>query len=966
MSIEKLSARLIALSILLFLPTASPQIPPRGASAEHNFYEIQRRYNERFAAKAKERKQPPREGEPDDEEARFRRFEVFWGPRVDAKGGFTTYYESLNAYEKLNALSFELACDTCRGACNKTFWTQLGPQSLPTQNMGAILSLWVNPNDPNEILAGTYNSGLYRTNNHGANWERITTLGCKGECSEFPQGGVTSIAVNPQNKDIIYITLGINRGLSEAYSLGVYKTTNGGITWCPTDLKFEPSEGVATSKVVIDPNYPNTLYAFGGRKVYRTTDGGATWKSPVLYTSPSDREIQDIAVSRNPGSAGLYFSEGPQRCFSTTPCSGGSGWYCPIADGKIWYDPYLTGTFTDITAQALGFTPSQNAEVTMERALFSVTPNGVSILALSDQQSCPYTQNGNRIIARDSNNGPPTQASSWVQHVNPLWAAQSHSSGYASAFAVSPLNDNLVLIGSDHGYASLPHLFISDTGGGQPTTPLNKFCPHADLRALAFAGKVGLDEIWIVGNDGGVAEARVNPTNPNLPCTNLNGFGLTATDFFGISNSEVDPSKVYGGAQDNGVIYTAPGVWEWNGLGDGYDVAADVTDPKRAYIATNYSVYNGVIYGGFYYTTDGGNNWSIPAFVPNDPRLPNMPLVIDRSNALYMARRNVWRIHSPATAMTQLSNWSDGVLRALHVPALNPSTIIAAKDGVTLAPPGTVGKIFRTDAADYNVTAPVPWADITYDLPVTWQLVTGITSDEKGENVWVSMGNFGPHVLVLRKGSKKWEDYSQGLPNLPANVIRYWEGSGDDGLFVGTDVGVYYRNRNMAEWRRISCELPNVLVSDLEINNRSQKLRAATRGMGVWETSLAAIKNQGCAGGSYLAASYTAGSGATNKDLQNNAVVTDAVNGSPVTLTPRSVCCVEPCAAVPNYSWKVYRLGVYTAVTQLVASGQNSPVAFTPDFLGPHPPATRGNYKVEVTGVCADKACPALTVSFNR
>src|SRR6185295_17273713 len=111
------------------------------------------------------------------------------------------------------------------------------------------------------------------------------------------------------------------------------------------------------------------------------------------------------------------------------------------------------------------------------------------------------------------------------------------------------------------------------------------------------------------------------------------------------------------------------------------------------------------------------------------------------------------------------------------------STIIAARDGVTFG--ALVDKIFRTDAAHYNSTAP-PWHSITYDLPVFWQVITGITSDEKGENVWVSMGNFGRRVLLLKKGSTAWEDYSQGLPVLPVNVIKYWEGSGDDSLFVGT------------------------------------------------------------------------------------------------------------------------------------------------------------------------------------
>jgi hypothetical protein len=222
------------------------------------------------------------------------------------------------------------------------------------------------------------------------------------------------------------------------------------------------------------------------------------------------------------------------------------------------------------------------------------------------------------------------------------------------------------------------------------------------------------------------------------------------------------------------------------------------------------------------------------------------------------------------------------------------------------------------------------------------------------------MGNFGRHVLLLRKGSKHWEDYSQGLPQLPVNVIKFWEGGGDDSLFVGTDVGVYYRNRNLGEWKRISCRLPNVLVSDLEINNRTQKLRVATRGMGAWETSLAALKTQGCSGDVSLTATYTSTSGPTMKELQNNAVVTDAEPYWPVRLTPKSVCCVEPCNVVTNYSWKLYRVWQPFGFVIPENSGQNSPVTFIPDFWDWGPFWWHHywyEYRVEVTGACGDKTC---------
>jgi hypothetical protein len=957
MLITKLRGYLSILAVLFFLPAvARPQRVPAEGGGEHNFYEIQRRYNAQLEARRRDRKQPPREGELDDEEAKFRRFEMFWAPRVDEKGGFSTYYKNLKA------ATDNLNCDTCGAVCNKSNWIFLGPSTLPTMNMGAIQSVWVNPSDPSEILAGTYSAGLYKTTNHGGNWTRITTFGCKPNCPNFPQGGISSIAVDPKNTDVIYITVGINRGLTETYSLGVYKTTNGGLTWCPTDLQFDPLEYVATSKVVMDPNDSNTLYASGRNKVYKTTNGGATWKANVnvIYTTQNFHEIQDIAVSRNPGSAGLYYSEAPDRCLSITGCPPlNSGWNCLIADGKIWYDPTFSGSPVDITSEALGFYASPTFEVRLEKALFSVTPNSVSILALADQElTCPLTHNPDRIIARNANNSPALPTS-WTQHINPPWAVGSHGAGYASAFAVSPVNDNLVLIGSDHGGALSEDLFVSNAGGAQPTLNLNQGCIHADLRALAYSysdQNTG-DEVWIVGNDGGVAEARVNAQSATGTCTNLNGTGLTATDLFGLSNSEVDPSKIYSGAQDNGIFDITTGTWQRQYVGDAYDAVTDVTNPLKAYAAAS---------GWFINTTDGHNwSWGFSFSLTYEPHRWNTPMVIDKSNTLYIGQRNVFRVYpSSATAATPLSNWNLGELRALHVPALNSSTIIVARDGITYGSPGE--KIFRTDTAHFNSTAPT-WINITYNLPIFWQVITGITSDEKGENVWVGMGNFGRHVLLLKKGSTTWEDYSEGLPQLPVNVIKYWEGSGDDSLFAGTDTGVYYRNRNLSEWKRISCRLPNIIVSDLEINNRTQKIRVATRGMGVWEASLSAIKSQGCTSDAYLAASYISWSGPVTKDIPNNSIVTDAAEFRQITLTPKRVCCVEPCESVANYTWTVYRVWYPSGFSIPIGSGQNSPVTFSTDYASGlwwwH---KRYNYRVEVTGSCGDKSCPPLTVYFNR
>jgi hypothetical protein len=580
---------------------------------------------------------------------------------------------------------------------------------------------------------------------------------------------------------------------------------------------------------------------------------------------------------------------------------------------------------------------------------------------MSDAVGCQFATVADRIISRNFNN-TPTLASSWTKHNNPAGLTGSQGASYGSAFAVSPLDDNLVFIGSDHG-GSYPHdLFISKTGGADFT--LNKQCLHPDLRALAFSRKNLNSEVWIIGNDGGVGEVSgVSPALSNsttITCKDINNSGLTVTDVLGISNSEADPARIYFGAQDNGIFDNTIGTWRPFPAGDGYDIVNDITNPDVAYAGVN---------GSFLRTTNGGSWTGLPGSGPfnaeNRAWIP--PLVIDRSNALYIGKENVWRTYNPnvGASLQKLSNWgATESIRALAVAPQNSSMIIAAKDQITWGIPG-VPKLYRTNSAYYNMV-PASWQDITFNLPIQWQVITGIASDEKGENIWVSMGNFGGHVFKLEPGSSVWKDMSDGLPNLPVNVIRYWEGSGDDGLFIGTDIGVYYRNKSMSAWKKISCGLPNFLISDLEINYRLQRLRVATRGAGVWETNFTALKNQACSGSSYLTVSYLGSNGSQQVDRKDKSVITDAVSLVPITVVPKNICCIEPCEISSQYSWKVYRVLQPGGMVILAGSGQNAPVSFTPNFGGGAFNSPRYNYRIEVNSKCDKSSCPPLIIDFKH
>jgi len=97
-------------------------------------------------------------------------------------------------------------------------------------------------------------------------------------------------------------------------------------------------------------------------------------------------------------------------------------------------------------------------------------------------------------------------------------------------------------------------------------------------------------------------------------------------------------------------------------------------------------------------------------------------------------------------------------------------------------------------------------------------------------------------VFMSNDAGDTWINYSDGLPNLPINCIIYERGS-NDGLYVGTDAGVYYRNNFMSTWECFNDGMPHVSVRDMDINYTTNKILAGTYGRGLWESTLACPAN---------------------------------------------------------------------------------------------------------------------------
>ena len=204
------------------------------------------------------------------------------------------------------------------------------------------------------------------------------------------------------------------------------------------------------------------------------------------------------------------------------------------------------------------------------------------------------------------------------------------------------------------------------------------------------------------------------------------------------------------------------------------------------------------------------------------------PLVMHpvHDTILLIGKAQVWRTLNAGTSFAQVGNLVGGagnVVAMAYAPS-NPNYIYVARSN----------RMFLTiDGTNFN--------DVTGTLPVAAASISAITVSGSDPNkAWVTFSGYSAANKVWQTvdAGVTWSAYTTGLPNLPVNTIVYQNGS-NDGLYVGTDVGVYFRDNSLASWQPFMTNLPNVDVHELEICYLNGKLRAATSGRGLWETDLA-------------------------------------------------------------------------------------------------------------------------------
>ncbi|MEQ8360018.1 MAG: T9SS type A sorting domain-containing protein [Cytophagales bacterium] len=656
-------------------------------------------------------------------------------------------------------------------------WTNLGPSIVPFGGgNGRLNFIKFRPDSTNVLFVGAPAGGLWKSTNGGQTFILINDT--------LPVLGCSDLAIDPVNNNIMYLATGDRDG-SDTYSIGVLKSFDGGLTWDTTGLHWIASDQITIGRLDINPQNEQMIVAASSDGFYKSVNGGLTWSRKRtgnfkdVHFKPGDSSV--IYISSNE----VLVSNDAGESFSGTNVS---GFFNRIELAVTEDDPNYV--------YALG---SQGNTSRFE-SLWRSTNSGQSWTNRFDNTS------GVNLLGGDADGGD-NRGQGW----------------YDLALAVSPIDKDRVVVGGINVWESL------NGGGSFGTNSISHWTGngatyiHADQHDLVFKPNSG--DLY-AANDGGIFYTT---DNGSLWTDLTETLQITQSYRLGISQNTA--GFLQAGNQDNGTIrrnLSGTYLYEQVNGGDGMETIIDHTDDNITYSATqNGSLYRAVsgAYSGINNNINEGGYWETPYIM--DPF---------QNNIIFAGFNNIFKT----------SNADDP----------NPGSILWVKRNNSSYP--SSGKTTQLAMAPWNLdmlmAAKGSSLYLSSDGGVNWSLISGSLPNLFITNIqfspYFNPGTFTAYVTlsgysngnkVYRTidGGQSWQNISTGLPNVPAQCIVIDPTTfTTEELYVGTDVGVFYKNDNMSQFEAYSNGLPNVWVQEMEVQVAEGYIYACTYGRGLWKVPL--------------------------------------------------------------------------------------------------------------------------------
>jgi photosystem II stability/assembly factor-like uncharacterized protein len=711
-----------------------------------------------------------------------------------------------------------------------------------------------------------------------ATWTAIGPMGpMSGSAGSqlLKSGRINFITIHPAGSNTLWV--GAPAG-------GLWQSTNGGASWT-TNTDYLGVVGC--SDLAVDPTNTSILYLATGDGdagdtrsigVLKSTNGGQTWAATGLTNNVTNNFVIRRLII-DPSNPQILLAATNNGIYRTA--NGGTSWTI-VANGSYYDLEFKPGDPNTIYAAANVFRISTNNGTSFTTISSGIPTTGANRMAIA---VTPHDANYVYVLASSSSNSgmlgfyrSTASGTVFTQMTTTLNLLGYNSNGgdtggqgwYDLCIAANPLNKDEVVTGGVNVWRTTNgggswSIYGHWTGSGAPFT-------HADQHDLEFdaAGVLFNCNDGTVYKRNGTAWQEISGT-------------MNISQIYRIGMSSITSNKWITGHQDNGTSI-------WNGTtyaaklgGDGMDCFYDYT--------TDNNVFGSYQNGSLMRSTNGGTSWSsvTSGLTGTAPWLTPWKQAPGNSNTLYCGYSNLFVSNNQGTSWSQLTALpTGGTINEFAIAPSNNQIIYVLKSG----------GIFKT------LNAGTTWTNVTGTVPVGSGSPQYICIDPTDPNqAWVVLSGYsaGNKVFMTTNGGTSWTNYSANLPNLPANCIVYQPGS-NDVVYVGMDVGIYYRVGGASSWSLYNAGLPNVPISELEISPASPNLiHAATFGRGVWVASVFSSATLPVSNYSVTSANICAGAPITFSDQSINSPNAWSWTVTPSTgVTVSSYTVPSPVITFPN------------------------------------------------------------------
>ncbi len=773
--------------------------------------------------------------------------------------------------------------------------------SFGSNNIGTLVynsrnhTLYAGTGEPNISADSGAGVGIYVSHNLGHTWSllpgspskmnnrAVSSIAFTNSANTFYVGTVRSVhGVTATSGGAVSITPG-------APQVGLYKTTNGGLTFTlvwggmtTSGTGTDPDlSGVyrGVNKIQIDTH--GVVYAASlGEGIWRSSDGGANWEQVFASQSfPSNTSRTEFALNSVAGATRIYVGDG-------APSDN------PDATAVYRADGIDTTAASDLTDGNGGTNPGYT-ELTDTSG--DVTSPGYGTYDYCEGQ-CWYD---NFVYS------PPG-------YPNMVYVGGSMDYGAWYAYG-----GRSVLLSQDAG-ATFTDQSVSDDGvvGIHPDQHAFITVPEYPLR-------------WVEGSDGGVTYSSGVETNDASPwcdntytyfgsdygdaCSNLHqavptsiytaNAGLSTLQFQNVAvnpngcggpahhHTNCTDAQLIGGTQDNGTWlgYQNDSSWTATMYGDGGIATFDAPGGNSCYMMNEF--YDQYTDGNF--ECGDPTAWVIlsgPFFASGESSEFYKPQISDTTSpgTFFVGLQSVWRTQDYGGDQSTLEancpefttsgadpNCGDfvalgstdgaggaGTAGDLTRSALGTrsggviSALARGSDSATLWAATSTGRLFVTKNADAPFTASVTYTRLdTASSP--GRSISGIVVDQSNPNrAWVSYDGFNAstpttpgHVFQVvynpSTHTATWTDLDPAsggpLGDLPVTFLARDGSTGT--LYAATDFTVLATKQKAngsytTTWTKAASGMPMVEVPWLAIDQTNHVLYAATHGRGIWSLSL--------------------------------------------------------------------------------------------------------------------------------